>query len=91
MWLTLEEERRQRKWTNWSAHFAWGALLVFVGVGFHWPLGLAYLAAMGVMVLFEVGHPLLHWRPSAVDTAASIMGSTVALFYVLLFWKGGPL
>jgi hypothetical protein len=86
LWYNLQEERKLRKWTSWSAHFAWGALIVW-GVDHLAPLGWAVCASAAGGILWEVVlHYVLRWKASVLDLLTWWMGTiAAALVRILVF------
>lgn len=89
-WMTPEQERRLRKWTNWSGHFAWGGFLVFV-LNLWWP----HFVAVGVSGVIGALWEVLYWaltnkgepanRASLIDCTFWLEGSIYAGLLIVYF------
>lgn len=78
-WKSVAEEVRP-KWTGWSSHLAWGALIVLAvdrvsALG--WGFTISVLAALG----WEIGGHFLSgrvWRAGIIDAVFWIVGAIAA-------------
>jgi hypothetical protein len=87
IWKTILQERAQRKWPNWSAHFAWGALLTIAGAAI-----MHHVLAWMLSMVCGIGWELLWWltserlpddRASIVDACVWILGSIAGGLWVV--------
>ncbi|MBE9509102.1 MAG: hypothetical protein IMY86_13780 [Chloroflexi bacterium] len=88
MYKTDAQERASRKWTSWSAHFAWGTVLSLAGAAIM-PGAIAWLISMLAGVMWETGYWLLtdkanhENRASRVDAIVWIMGSGAGALWAI--------
>lgn len=89
-WMTPQQERRLRKWSNWSGHFAWGGFLALAA----W-LKLPHFPAVGVSIALGAAWELLYWkfsdsedatgRACFIDWAFWIMGAVAGGLLIVYF------
>lgn len=90
---TIIQERAARKLVNWSAHFAWGALLTLAGASIMHHAS-AWLLSMILGMLWEIGYWLftdkatVENRASVIDAMVWILGSHAGAGW-FIFTKGG--
>ena len=89
---TLTEERAARKWANWSAHFAWGALIAILW-SFVFPEPQQEAALFGwafsflVGCIWEIGGWLIKdWVISVIDFVTWALGALTGT--LLWIWLG---
>jgi hypothetical protein len=91
LWKTAAEERMQRKWPSWSAHFAWGGALTLVGalkIDLGWAMVLSIIAGL----LWEIGYAVMASpkiasnRASVVDWVFWVAGA-VAGAMIFILWS----
>jgi hypothetical protein len=92
LWKDLATERAQRKWPSWSAHIAWGALLVLAG-HLQAALGWALLFSVICGFAWEFGWAVMTNpknaanRASVGDVCAWILGSVAGALLSILWSK----
>jgi hypothetical protein len=81
LWKLLEDERLARKWPSWSAHFAWGIVIVWA-VAHRMPLGVGLVVSAAVGAGWEIIPALIwqdkSWRASALDLVPWLLGACAA-------------
>lgn len=79
-WLTLAEEATLRKPVNRSAHFAWGAVMVWLADILGAPVLVMFVVPAAAWVAWEMGWWVLHGctfkeRGSVMDVVAGVLGA----------------
>ena len=73
-----------KKWTNWSAHFAWGVALVATLASLGMRRYLVLLLVGAFWVLWESGGRwLFGWRENELDLVAGLLGASAAVAWIV--------